>query len=279
MKAITVWTEKGGVGKTLMTYNLGCLLAKGKVKDENTGEERARRVLLIDSDPQGNLSRCIKFDCTDESPTIYHFYEAKMKKDVYFHPDELIIKGLVPELPSLHLFGSHPLLHETEVDLAREISRETFLRRYMQRFKDFFDTYDVILFDTNPSISVINQNALAASDYVLFPCDISQNALDGVISSINFVRKINENLALECKIAGIIINNYDKRNKYSLDLVNYIKGNEILSPLLLENFVPHSVTFKRSEANGPVCLTDPTGKETTALSKIIDELIEKGVIS
>lgn len=280
MKAITIWASKGGVGKTLLTYNLGAALANKQIKDEKTGKLRNRKVLLVDSDPQCNLSNCMRlYAGSAEIPNLYFLYEAKMKKNAFLPPETLVIKSPIIDLPSMDVLAGHPLLRETELDLGREMAREYVLKKYFDYFTDFFDSYDVILFDTSPAPSILNQNVIAMSDAVILPCDISQNGLDGVELAMNFVQRMQEGLDIKCKIAGLIVNNYDGRNRYSSDLVDHIKENkEELSKILFRNYIPRSVLVAKSELEGPLCITNPKVPAAQAFDGVIEELIERGIL-
>lgn len=163
MKVITIGTLKGGTGKTTTTFNLaGCLAEDSKV-------------LLIDCDPQANLSQDCGVDITDQSAD-----SIKSVFDSYLSPEKTIVKNLIPELPNLDVLPSNIWLMETEMQLVNRAGREFILSNYINDNKIFFEQYDYILCDTNPSMSIINQNAFYLADDIVLVSDVSKNGLTGI---------------------------------------------------------------------------------------------------
>ena len=177
---ITISNQKGGVGKTTLTRELGIYLA-------NTN----RRVLLIDADPQGNLTRSL------HDGDAAGLYEAI--RDGCFE--------LLEAHPGLSLLGADIRLAGLEKTLIAEIDAYQRLRELLQH--DSFRDYDYILIDTPPSLGVLTVNALTAAGYILAPLNPAIYSLQGTNDLLNTISKVRKNLNPNLAFLGVIINAYD----------------------------------------------------------------------
>lgn len=269
MKTITFGTLKGGVGKTMLCFNIGGILS-----------QLGHQVLIIDSDLQGNLTNNIGIDRTEQALiTLYDVYNTATEPP---SPSELVYRGPNPKLPGLDLIPGSIFLHKAELSLASIAGRELVLRTYMSEHRKFFSQYDYILIDTNPSMSVVNQNAFVVSDKILLVSDISMNSLEGSQLFIALWQESRRRLQLPDNIAGFIVNDYDARTKLAIDFMEFLEGSSEVSDLrklLLTPVIPRNVRLTEAElAAMPINLYDIHSKGCIAISSLIDSLFNKKIL-
>ena len=263
MKIITIGTLKGGTGKTTTTFNLaGCLAEFYKV-------------LLIDCDPQANLSQDCGLDITDQSAN-----SIKSVFDAYLAPYKTVIKSPIKELPNLDLLPSNIWLMETEMMLVNRAGRESILANYFEDNKDFFSQYDYVICDTNPSMSIINQNAFYLADSIILVSDVSMNGLTGIELFDYLWSKAARDLRKKKNIEALILNNADNRTKILKELVEYCEQNEDLNKWFVKPVISQSVKIKETSLeHKPINLYLKNSRECSAYVELINNLKEKGVIS
>lgn len=262
MKIITVGTLKGGTGKTTTTFNLaGCLA------EEN-------RVLLIDCDPQANLSQACGIDITDlAGKSIQTVFEH------YNEPENTIVKSPVEELPDLDILPSNIWLTETEMVLINRAGRERILDNYITDNRNFFEQYDYIICDTNPSMSVINQNAFYIADSIVLVSDISDNGLTGIDLFEFLWEKSRKDMRKENNIKAILLNNSDNRTKLPEDLVEYCLEDEDKKELLVLPVIPQAIRIKETTLKRkPINVYQPKKKEHNVFIEVIESMKKKGVL-
>ena len=262
MKIITVGTLKGGTGKTTTTFNLdGCIAEESKV-------------LLIDCDPQANLSHDCGIDITNPSTS-----SIKSVFDNYLGPEITVVKSPIPELPNLDILPSNIWLTETEMLLINRSGRERILENYITDNRAFFEQYDYIICDTNPSMSVINQNAFFVADSIVLVTDISENGLTGIELFEYLWEKVSKDLRKPNNIKAMILNNSDARTKLSEELLEYCQDDEDKKELLVLPVIPQAVKIKEtSNENKPINVYYPNKKEHQIFKDVIDGLKKKGVL-
>jgi chromosome partitioning protein len=269
LKIITFGTLKGGVGKTMLCFNIGGILS-----------QRGHRVLIVDSDLQGNLTSNIGRDRTETTlPTMYDIYNVDAPQP---EPEDLIIKTPHTLLPNLDLIAGSIFLHRAELKLSTISGREQILRNYLEDHSAFFEGYDYILIDTNPSMSIVNQNAFLVSDSILLVSDVSMNALEGAQLFIALWEESRRRLRIEDNIRGFIVNDFDARNKLSADFLEYLRTDEDLEDiraLLMDTVIPRTVRITESElAAMPISLYDSRSKGCVAIIELINELKRKEIL-
>ena len=195
-KVISISNHKGGVGKTTSAINIGAGLNKLK-----------KSVLLIDLDPQANLSQSL--GVIEPERTIY----GALRGDYKLEPIE-ILKGLDLIPSTLDLSGA-------EVEMSGEAGREYILREIIEPIRS---SYDFILIDSPPSLGLLTINSFTASDEILIPLQAQYLALQGLTKLIEVVDKIKKRLNKDLKLGGVFITQYDSRKVLNRDVVAIIEA-------------------------------------------------------
>ena len=196
-RILAMCNQKGGVGKTTSTINLGAALA-----------EYGRNVLLVDFDPQGALSVGLGVNPLQLDRTVYNLL---MERDVNVH--DVMLKT---EVPGMDLLPSNIDLSAAEVQLVNEVAREQTLAHVL---RPVLDDYDVILVDCQPSLGLLTVNALTAADGVIIPLECEFFALRGVALLIQTIEKIQERLNPRLELEGILATMYDSRTLHGREVL------------------------------------------------------------
>ncbi|MEC7052987.1 ParA family protein [Streptomyces collinus] len=196
-KIIAMCNQKGGVGKTTSTINLGAALA-----------EYGRRVLLVDFDPQGALSVGLGVNPMELDLTVYNLL---MERGMA--ADEVLLKTAVP---NMDLLPSNIDLSAAEVQLVSEVARESTLQRAL---KPLLPDYDFIVIDCQPSLGLLTVNALTAAHKVIVPLECEFFALRGVALLTETIEKVQERLNPELELDGILATMYDSRTVHSREVL------------------------------------------------------------
>lgn len=200
-RVLAMCNQKGGVGKTTSTINLGAALA-----------ETGRRVLLVDLDPQGALSVGLGVNPLQLDRTVYNVF---MERDVT--ADDVMLKTRVA---GMDLLPSNIDLSAAEVQLVNEVAREQVLARVLE---PLLPDYDIVLMDCQPSLGLLTVNALTAADGVIIPLECEYFALRGVALLIQTIEKIQERLNPRLEVEGVLATMYDART---------LHGREVLARLV-----------------------------------------------
>ena len=197
MKTIALINQKGGTGKTTTAINLGsALAAKGK------------KVLLVDFDPQANLT--YSFGIHPEKGSITEFLQGKQP-----------LETLLSNKESLAILPSSSTLADFEVSIVNKIGRENILKERLSKVRGF----DYILVDCPPSLSILTVNALNATDEVLIPVQMEILSLQGLAQLIGTIREVKQILNKKLKVRGIVASMYDSRRKLSREVMEEIERN------------------------------------------------------
>ncbi|CAB4541718.1 unannotated protein [freshwater metagenome] len=199
-RVISMCNQKGGVGKTTSTINLGAALA-----------EAGRRVLLIDFDPQGALSVGLGFNPHDMDQTIYNLLTSR---DVTVH--DVLLKTNVKDLD---LIPGNIDLSAAEVQLVNEVAREQILA---DALKPVLNDYDYVIIDCLPSLGLLTVNALTASQGVIVPLECEFFALRGVALLMDTIEKVQQRLNPELVLEGIVATMYDARTVHSREVLQTV---------------------------------------------------------
>jgi chromosome partitioning protein len=225
-RVISMCNQKGGVGKTTTTINLGAALA-----------EYGRKVLLVDFDPQGSLSVGLGLNPHDMELSIYNLL---MQRDVSI--DDVIVPTNVP---GMDLLPSNIDLSAAEVQLVHEVAREQTLQRVLQ---PAIADYDVILIDCQPSLGLLTVNALTASDGVLVPLECEYFALRGVALLKTTIDKVTERLNPKLKIDGVLGTMYDGRTLHGREVMERLV--EAWGDTVFHTVIRRTVKFSDSTVAG-----------------------------
>src|SRR5229473_7435362 len=230
-----VCNQKGGVGKTTTTINLGAALA-----------EQGRRVLLVDFDPQGALSVGLGIQPHDIDNTVYNLL---MERDVTAH--DVLYKTSVD---GMDLLPSNIDLSGAEVQLVHEVGREYVLGGVLQ---PLMADYDVIMIDCQPSLGLLTVNALACADGVLIPLECEYFAMRGVALLMETIEKVSSRLSPKLTMDGLLATMYDSRTLHTREvLAGVVKG---FGDKVYHTVISRTVRFPDATVAGePITRFDPT---------------------
>jgi chromosome partitioning protein len=225
-RVISMCNQKGGVGKTTTTINLGASLA-----------ELGRKVLLVDFDPQGSLSVGLGLNPHQIELTVYNLL---MERDVTL--DDVVVPSGVP---GMDLLPSNIDLSAAEVQLVHEVAREQSLQRVLS---PAVEKYDVILIDCQPSLGLLTVNALTASDGVIVPLECEYFALRGVALLKTTIDKVRERLNPRLHIDGVLGTMYDGRTLHGREVMQRLV--EAWGDTVFHTVIRRTVKFSDSTVAG-----------------------------
>ena len=249
-KIISVANQKGGVGKTTTTVNLSTILAK-----------KGKKVLLIDTDPQGNATSGLGVS-KDVELSVYDILIGDTEFDETLQ--ETAIKNLKVCPSNISLAGA-------EVQLVSMMSREQRLKTKLDKIKD---QYDYILIDCPPSLGLVTLNAFTASDSVLIPVQCEYFALEGLGQLLNTVNLVKKHLNKNLEIEGALLTMYDARTNLSNQVVKEIK--KYFEDKVYKTVIPRNVRLSEAPSYGmPITEYDPRSKGAKSYDKFTKEFLKK----
>jgi len=248
-KIISVANQKGGVGKTTTTVNLSTILAK-----------KGKKVLLIDTDPQGNATSGLGVS-KDVELSVYDILIGDTEFEETLQ--ETAIKNLKVCPSNISLAGA-------EVQLVSMMSREQRLKTKLDKIKD---QYDYILIDCPPSLGLVTLNAFTASDSVLIPVQCEYFALEGLGQLLNTVNLVKKHLNKNLEIEGALLTMYDARTNLSNQVVKEVK--KYFEDKVYKTVIPRNVRLSEAPSYGmPITVYDPRSKGAKAYEKFTKELLK-----
>lgn len=252
-KIVSVANQKGGVGKTTTTVNLSTILAK-----------RGKKVLLIDTDPQGNATSGLGIEKESDLSTYDLLITDVAAEDII---QETGIKNLYISPSNMNLAGA-------EVQLVSMMSREQRMKEKLDVIKDKFD---FILIDCPPSLGLITLNAFTASDSVLIPVQCEYYALEGLGQLLNTVELVRKHLNKNLYVEGAILTMYDIRTNLANQVVREVK--RFFQNKVYKTVIPRNVKLSEAPSYGmPICMYDARSKGSRCYDKFAKEFIKKNEI-
>ena len=251
-KVIAMCNQKGGVGKTTSTINLGASLA-----------EYGRRVLLVDLDPQGALSAGLGVPHYELEHTVHNLL-VEPRASI----DDVLISTRVK---NLDLVPSNIDLSAAEIQLVNEVGREQSLARAIY---PVLDRYDYVLIDCQPSLGLLTVNGLACSDVVIIPTECEFFSLRGLALLTDTVEKVHDRLNPKLSIGGILITRYDPRTVNSREVMARVL--ERFGDLVFDTVITRTVRFPETSVAGePITSWAPKSVGAEAYRSLAREVIDR----
>jgi chromosome partitioning protein len=248
-KVIAITNQKGGVGKTTTAINLGASLAANEL-----------RVLLIDSDPQGNSTSGLGIEKGQDNLTFYNALLTGVPLE------QTIVKT---ECDGLEIVPADKNLVAANLDMVDLEEREYRLRRALVPVRD---RYDYILIDCPPALDLLTLNALVAADSVLIPIQCEFFALEGISQLMDTVDRIREGFDHPLKIEGILLTMFDERTNLTRQVAEDLK--EFFNDDVLTTVIPRSIRLAEAPSYGkPILMYDPGSRGAESYIKLAKEIL------
>ena len=249
-KVIAISNQKGGVGKTTTSINLSaCLAARGK------------KVLVVDSDPQGNTTSGLGIDNNSVENSTYDCLVNQLSIN------EVILET---EYKNLWISPGNISLAGAELELVDEENREFRMKKAIEEVKE---NYDFIIIDCPPSLGLITLNAFAAADSVLIPIQCEYYALEGLSQLTKTIKMVKQGLNKNLKIEGVLLTMYDSRLKLSGQVVEEVK--KYFGATVYNTVIPRNVRLSEAPSYGqPIIAFDKNSKGAQCYKKLASEVIK-----
>ncbi|AYD41373.1 ParA family protein [Clostridium fermenticellae] len=252
MKVISIFNQKGGVGKTTTSINLSSYLAI-----------QGYKVLDIDIDPQGNTTSGLGFDKAVIDESIYDVLASDVELDDVIKKCELI--------ENFYLAPSNMELAGAEVELINRNDRESILKKKIDNLSQKFD---FVFIDCPPSLGLLTVNALTCSNSVLIPIQCEFYALEGVGQLVNTIQLIRKSLNRNIEVEGVVISMYDGRTKLSNDVLAEVK--KYFKNKVYETLIPRNVRLAEAPSFGlPIVLYDDKCRGAKAYDNLTKEFLRR----
>ena len=253
---IVVTNQKGGVGKSTTCENLGIGLAM-----------EGKKVLLVDTDPQGSLTISMGWQQPDELPTTLSTLMQKAMNDQPIQPGE----GILHHAEGVDLIPANIELAGLEVALVNSMNREKRLKQVLESAKR---EYDYILLDCMPSLGMLTINALAAADTTLIPVQAQYLSAKGLEQLLQTVGKVRRQINPKLKIEGILLTMTDSRTNYGKQIDTLIRQAYGSKIKVFDQTIPRSVRAAETSAAGKsIFQHDPKGKVAEAYQSLAREVL------
>lgn len=248
-KIIAIANQKGGVGKTTTSVNLGASMAT-----------LGKRVLLVDIDPQGNTTSGVGVNKADVENCIYDILINEV------NPQETIQET---RIEGLHIIPATIQLAGAEIELVSTISRELKLKKALNVVKA---NYDYIIIDCPPSLGILTINSLTAADSVIIPIQCEYYALEGLSQLLNTVRLVQKNLNPHLKIEGVLLTMLDARTNLGIQVIEEVK--KYFQEKVYRTIIPRNVRLSEAPSHGQSIITyDSRSKGAEVYLELAKEVI------
>ena len=256
-RVIALANQKGGTGKTTTTVNLGIGLAR-----------LGQKVLLIDADPQGDLTTCLGWQDQDSLQTTLATIMEKVIRDEPFSVDE----GILHHKEGVDLMPANIELSAMEMSLVNAMSRETILRQYLDTVKG---QYSHILIDCQPSLGMLTVNALAAANRIIIPVQAEYLPAKGLEQLLSTVNKVKRQINPKLQIDGILLTMVDSRTNFAKEISALLRETYGSKIKVFGTEIPHSVRAKEISAEGKsIFAHDPGGKVAEGYRNLTKEVLK-----
>ncbi len=250
-RIIAIANQKGGVGKTTTSINLAASLA-----------EKGKKVLVIDTDPQGNTTSGLGVDKNDLDNTVYELFLGECSVQ------ECILKNVIE---NVSVIPSNVNLAAAEIEMIGVEKKEFILKKEIDWVKDL---YDYILIDCPPSLNMLTVNAMTTANTVLVPIQCEYYALEGLSQLIHTVNLVKERLNPELYMEGVVFTMYDSRTNLSAQVVENVKQH--FKQKVFDTVIPRNIRLAEAPSYGiPICLYDPKSAGAEAYRSLADEIINR----
>ena len=255
-RVIAIANQKGGVGKTTTTSNLGIGLAR-----------RGKKVLLIDADAQGSLTASLGIREPDRLEITLATIMGNIINDEEIRSD----CGILSHDEGVDFIPGNIELSGLETSLINVMSRETVLRTYIDLQRE---NYDYILIDCMPSLGMITINVFTCADSILIPVQAAYLPIKGLEQLIKTIGKVKRQINQKLEIEGILLTMVDNRTNYAKDISNLLIENYGSKVHIFENSIPMSVRAAEISAEGvSIYKHDPNGKVASAYKSLTKEVL------
>ncbi|MFP3125592.1 AAA family ATPase [Ectobacillus funiculus] len=249
---ISIANQKGGVGKTTTSVNLGAGLAC-----------LGKKVLLVDIDAQGNATTGVGIDKATIEQCVYNVLVEDQDIRAIIKPTTVKDLDILPA--TIQLAGA-------EIELVPTISREIRLKRALQPVRD---EYDYIIIDCPPSLGLLTINALTASDSVIIPVQCEYYAMEGLSQLLNTVRLVQKHLNKELAIQGVLLTMLDARTNLGLQVIDEVK--KYFRDKVYRSVIPRNVRLSEAPSHGkPIMLYDAKSRGSEVYLDLAKEVITGG---
>ena len=250
-RVIAIANQKGGVGKTTTSINLSAALA-----------EKGKKVLVIDTDPQGNTTSGLGLDKQELENTIYELMIGECTIDESIHKNVFDNLDIIP---------SNVNLAAVEIELIDAEQKEYILREAISTVKD---NYDFIIIDCPPSLSMLTVNAMTTANTVLVPIQCEYYALEGLGQLVHTVNLVKERLNSDLGMEGVVFTMFDSRTNLSLQVVENVK--EHIEENVYKTIIPRNIRLAEAPSYGmPINLYEPKSAGAEAYRLLADEVIAR----